>query len=321
MGFALDSANKYGLKVMIDLHGAPRSQNGFDNSGRRGSIQWTQGDSVSQTIVALNKLRDDFSYHPALASIELLNEPFGPNLDMNVVRQFYMDGWGNLRDTQQAIGFHDAFIGVNSWNDWGSGMANLLLDTHHYEIFDNNAVKMGINEHISTACGFGASMATNNKWTIAGEWTGAQTDCAKWLNGRGVGARYDGTFGQGSSYVGSCDGKYVGTVDGLGEADRNNIRSYIQAQMVGFEKAAGWIFWTWRTESSPEWDFKALVEGGVIAQPLDAFGKYPDGVDDRNNNFASADRTYRDRPKHLRVRMHLAAHHLTTQPHDFYDLK
>jgi hypothetical protein len=91
--------------------------------------------------------------------------------------------------------------------------------------------------------------------------------------------------------------------------------------MVGFEKAAGWIFWTWRTESSPEWDFKALVEGGIIAQPLDAFGKYPDGVDDRNNNFASADRTSRDRPKHLRVRMHLAAHHLTTQPHDFYDLK
>lgn len=277
MGFALDSANKYGLKVMIDLHGAPQSQNGFDNSGRRGSVQWTQGESVAQTITALNKLRDDFAYHPALASIELLNEPLGPALDMNVVRQFYMDGWGNLRNTPQVIGFHDAFIGVNSWNDWGSGMSNLLLDTHHYEIFDNGGVRMGINDHISTACGFGASMATNNKWTVAGEWTGAQTDCAKWLNGRGVGARYDGTY-QGSSYVGSCDGKYVGTVDGLGEADRNNIRSYIQAQMVGFEKAAGWIFWTWRTESSPEWDFKALVEGGIIAQPLDAFGKCSDGL-------------------------------------------
>jgi hypothetical protein len=23
----------------------------------------------------------------------------------------------------------------------------------------------------------------------------------------------------------------------------------------------------------PEWDFKALVEGGIIAQPLDAFGE------------------------------------------------
>jgi hypothetical protein len=24
----------------------------------------------------------------------------------------------------------------------------------------------------------------------------------------------------------------------------------------------------------PEWDFKALVEGGIIAQPLDAFGEF-----------------------------------------------
>lgn len=49
---------------------------------------------------------------------------------------------------------------------------------------------MSISDHVSTACAFGASMATNNKWTISGEWTGAQTDCALWLNGRGVGARY-----------------------------------------------------------------------------------------------------------------------------------
>jgi len=37
---------------------------------------------------------------------------------------------------------------------------------------------MSVSEHISTACSFGASMATNNKWTVAGEWTGAMTDCA-----------------------------------------------------------------------------------------------------------------------------------------------
>jgi len=276
LGQALDWANNHGLKVMIDLHGAPGSQNGFDNSGRRGGIGWTQGATVQQTITALNKIRDDHANHPAVAAIELLNEPMGPSLDMNVVRQFYMDGWGNLRDSPVAVTFHDAFEGVNSWNDWGSGMWSLLLDTHHYEIFDDNAVSMGIGEHISTACGFGASMATNNKWTVAGEWTGAQTDCAKWLNGRGIGARYDGTYyndGQGSSYHGSCDGKFTGTVAGFGEADHNNIKSYIQAQLTAFEKAAGWIFWTWHTESAPEWDFKALTEGGLIPQPLDSLDR------------------------------------------------
>lgn len=78
----------------------------------------------------------------------------------------------------------------------------------------------------------------------------AMTDCSKWLNGRGVGARYDGTYnynGQSSSYIGSCDGKYTGTVAGLDATYRDNIGKFIEAQLDGYEKAAGWIFWTWKT--------------------------------------------------------------------------
>jgi glucan 1,3-beta-glucosidase len=179
-GKAVGWAGKHGVKVMLDLHGAPRSQNGFDNSGQlKSTPEWTQGDSVELTLKALNKLRDDFGSNPAVASIELLNEPLGPQLDMDTVRQFYMDGWGNLKNTNVAVTFHDAFEGVTSWNDWGSGMWNLLLDTHHYEVFDSGALAMSPDEHVGTACGFGGQMASNNKWTIAGEWSGALTDCAK----------------------------------------------------------------------------------------------------------------------------------------------
>ena len=81
---------------------------------------------------------------------------------------------------------------------------------------------------------------------MAGEWCGAMTDCAKWLNGRNIGARYDGSY-EGSYYIGSCDGLSVGTVGGMSEETRQNTASFIQAQMVAFEKAAGWIFWTWKT--------------------------------------------------------------------------
>ncbi|KAK4995410.1 hypothetical protein LTR28_000533, partial [Elasticomyces elasticus] len=228
----------------------PGSQNGFDNSGRRGGVGWTQGNTVSQTITALNKIRDDHASHPAVAAIELLNEPMGPSLNMDVVRQFYMDGWGNLQSSKVAITIHDAFEGVTSWNGWGSGMWALLLDTHHYEIFDYGSLGMSPTDHVHTACGFGAQMASNNKWTVAGEWTGALTDCAKWLNGRGKGARYDGTL-DGGSPIGSCAGKYSGTVAGLSDADRGNIRRFIEAQLDAFEKAQGWIFWTWKNEAAP----------------------------------------------------------------------
>ncbi|KAK5110559.1 hypothetical protein LTR62_005751 [Meristemomyces frigidus] len=271
LGQSLDWANNNGIKVMIDLHGAPGSQNGFDNSGRKGTIDWTQGDTVSQTHTALNKIRDDHASHPAVAAIELVNEPMGPSLNMDTVRQFYMDGWGDLDGSNVAVTFHDAFEGVNSWNNWGAGMWALLLDTHHYEVFDDGQLEMGIQDHLSSACAFGESMTQNNKWTIAGEWSGAMTDCAQWLNGRGVGARYDGTYnvnGQGSSYIGSCDGKYSGQVSGLDAADYQNIKSFINAQISAFEKADGWIFWTWKNEAAPEWHFKDLIAGGLVPQPF-----------------------------------------------------
>lgn len=175
LGQALGWAQSNGIMVMIDLHGAPLSQNGFDNSGRRGPIDWTQGDSIQQTHTALNQIRDDHASHPAVAAIELVNEPMGPSLDLATLKQFYMDGWGDLESSHVAITFHDAFEGVNSWNDWGAGMWALLLDTHHYEVFDNAQLQMGISEHLSSACSFGEQMTLNNKWTIAGEWSGAMT--------------------------------------------------------------------------------------------------------------------------------------------------
>lgn len=273
LGNALDWAESAGIKVMIDLHGAPLSQNGFDNSGKRGPIGWGGGDSVSQTHTALNKIRDDHASHPAVAAIELLNEPLASSIGDDTVSQFYMDGWGALENSNVAITIHDAFEGVNAWNSFGSGMWNLLLDTHHYEIFDSGSLGMSPTDHVGESCAFGGQMASNNKWTIAGEWTGALTDCAQWLNGRGVGARYDGSYndnGQTSSYIGSCDGKYSGTVSGLSAADKSNIGHFIEAQLDAFEEAAGWIFWTWKNEAAPEWHMQDLLAAGIFPQPLTA---------------------------------------------------
>jgi len=274
LGRALDWAQGAGLKVMIDLHGAPQSQNGFDNSGQyMTNPNWGQGDSVDYTKKVLNKIRDDMAAHPAVSAIELLNEPLGGKVNVDTIKQFYYDGWGDLRDSNVAITFHDAFQGVTGWNDFGAGMGNLLLDTHHYEIFDTGAVAMDINSHVSTACGFGKQMASTGKPTISGEFTGGITDCAKWLNGKNKGARYDGTF-EGSSKIGDCTGKSTGNVASLSDADKSNIGHFLEAQLDAFEKASGWIFWTWKTEGAPEWDMKDLLANGIFPQPLGS-RKYP----------------------------------------------
>ncbi|KAI7132215.1 hypothetical protein KC343_g16755, partial [Hortaea werneckii] len=84
--------------------------------------------------------------------------------------------------------------------------------------------------------------------------------------GYGIGARYDGTY-PGSSYVGSCeDRNYIET---WSQTLRDDVRGYIEAQLETFERQTeGWIFWTWKTEGSPEWDAQRLIDNGIFPQPL-----------------------------------------------------
>ncbi|KAH8679968.1 1,3-beta glucanase [Tricladium varicosporioides] len=276
----LDNAIKWarnaGLKVMLDLHGAPGSQNGFDNSGKYGSINWQSGDNVKNTLTAIRNLAARYKGDmDVVTSIELLNEPANWGNDMSQVKQFYYDGWGNVRDSNSevAVVIHDAFLDVQSyWNGFmnqASGVNHVILDTHIYQIFSQGEVAMKPCAHVQTACAAGPKVSGTDKWTIIGEWTGAQTDCAKWLNGLGKGARYDGTLPASSQgYYGDCQTKYQGTVDGLLQVDKVNLEYYVEAQLDAYEQHTGWIFWAWKTESAPEWHFQNLTRAGLIPQPL-----------------------------------------------------
>ena len=270
---AIGWARTAGLKVMLDLHGAPGSQNGFDNSGEYGAIEWTQGDTVAQTITAIKNLAERYSGDGDVVTIiQLLNEPAGFALDLNVIKDFYNQGYETVRasNPDTVVCFHDAFEAFDDyWNGFMAGPTNNMLDTHQYQIFSPGEVGRSPAEHVAAACALGPRLASTDKWTVVGEWTGAQTDCAKWLNGLGKGARYDGTLPvDGVAVVGSCDGKYVGTVDALSSDDKNNIRSFIEAQLDAYEQHTGWFFWTWVTESAPEWHMKDLLAGGLFPQPL-----------------------------------------------------
>ena len=122
MDKAIDWARQTGLKVMIDLHGAPGSQNGFDNSGHRTTTPaWGQGDTVKQTLKVLQQISDKYAkaeYQDVVIAIELLNEPLptvGPSVD--TIKQFYRDGFGQVRTVSDTpVVLHDAFQPASSWN-------------------------------------------------------------------------------------------------------------------------------------------------------------------------------------------------------------
>jgi aryl-phospho-beta-D-glucosidase BglC (GH1 family) len=90
------------------------------------------------------------------------------------------------------------------------------------------------------------------------------TDCAKYLNGRGVGSRYDGTYA-GSTRVGSCSG-LTGNAASFSASYKAFLRQTWEAQVITYEKGSGWIMWTWKTEGTDEWSYSAGLEHGWIPQ-------------------------------------------------------
>lgn len=270
-----------GRSKLTTLNTAPGSQNGFDNSGRRGPITWQQRDTIQQTHNAVRGLAQRYAkYTDVVAAIEALNEPSIPGgVNRDQLKQYYYDVWGEVRDSSKdtTVVLHDGFEPVDSWNGFmnaASGVWYVMMDTHHYQVFDNSLLAQNIDGHVASACQFGKQHLRNvDKWTVVGEWTGALTDCAKYLNGKGIGARYDATYA-GSPYFGSCAGKSTGSVAALSDMDKTNIRRFIEAQLDAYEMATGWLFWTWKTEGAPEWDMQQLIAGGVFPQPVTA-RQYP----------------------------------------------
>ena len=121
---------------------------------------------------------------------------------------------------------------------------------------------MSFNQHVSTVCNKQGALSSFDLWTIVGEWTPAYTDCARYLNGRGIGARYDGSY-PGSSYIGSCSSK-TGTGDTFSNEYKSHLRSFWEAQVISYEKGAGWIMWTWKAEEAHEWSYQAGLDFGWI---------------------------------------------------------
>ncbi|KAG1757219.1 glycoside hydrolase family 5 protein [Suillus lakei] len=252
------------LKLVIDLHGAPGSQNGFDNSGQRMSYPtWhsnqTNVDRTNAIIKTIISMVD--SEYETVPIIAPLNEPAGFDGDdvLTVVKQYWKDSYPYDSSTESNTVelIHDAFQSLSYWDGFMvDGYDGVAMDTHIYQMFSDEQVAYNYSQHIEEACSHGSSLADFDLWIIVGEWTPASTDCAKWLNGRGTGARYDGSI---SDY-------------------KTFMRQYWEAQVISYEKGSGWIQWTWKAENADDWSYQAGLKYGWIPQdPTDL--EYPDICD------------------------------------------
>lgn len=285
---AVGWAKKHGLKVILDLHGAPGSQNGFDNSGQKDALNWHRSTTnVARTNAVIKRLAKQFANQAdVVSSIAPLNEPasFKDRAGMlPVVKQYWETSYqsirypyGNATKGNALELIHDAFDPLKNWQGFMKYPAyeGVAMDTHIYQMFSNEGNARSEEQHIRNACDEATELASyNTLWVIVGEWTTSPNDCAKYLNGRGKGARYDGSY-PGSPRVGSC-AKLTTDARNFSKAYKTTLRKMYEAQVSTFEKAAkGWVYWTWKTEQAPEWSYSAgLANGWIPVDPTER--RYP----------------------------------------------
>ncbi|KAJ7475829.1 glycoside hydrolase family 5 protein [Mycena latifolia] len=300
---ALNWAKQHNVHVILDLHGAPGSQNGFDNSGQRTSTPvWANNPAnVSRTVDTLAFVAENVG--GLVDIIELLNEPaaFSSSEFASTLRQFWQDGYGAVRSSGGAsnqVMIGDGFLGVDSWTNFLTypSAQGVMMDyvgrclplchlaylqfQHEYQIFSPSELSRSFDDHISFACSSMTDLtnfAKGNIWTVVGEWSTAVTDCTLWLNGRGVGSRWDGTYFGPTTPLGSCAG-WTGSYANFSSDYKTFLRKYWEVQVTMGENVQGWLFWTWKAENSDEWSYQKGLEGGWIPQdPTNRL--YPDICD------------------------------------------
>ncbi|KAG0318902.1 exo-1,3-beta-glucanase [Podila horticola] len=273
-------AKKYSCDVHLVLQGVPGSQNGFDNSGRRGGVHWQDSaknfDRSIEAIKVLAQISNESE--GVVAAIEVVNEPLGLKLGKTTVKYFYDTAYKAIRllSSDVPIVFHNAFYDLADWTTDTSLRSelwkNVYLDIHIYQWTMADFLKMSEDEHIKKAAEDGQIIANSNRTirTMCGEFSLAITDCTLWLNGLGKGAAYDGSYSDPDVVPvvhGTCEGKNDYSTPNY----KDFLKKFFAAQRDAYEKSgSGWFFNNFKTEQAGVWNYIELVKAGVIPTEWDS---------------------------------------------------
>ena len=212
--WALDTAQKYNIKVLLDVHAVKDSQNGYDNSGLSNRTVWTDEnnfnhwdtavgdwigtfdmntwsypeinqDNLDWALDTIQGLLDTWGTHDALYAIEPVNEPWWAT-DLDTLKDFYRNVRNLMRDQQPHLKFvfHDSFhFDGNTWNDLfaDDDIENVVMDTHEYYAWWEKRGDIGL---YCDDYGAVMNMAQYVKYDVwVGEWSLATDVCALWLGG------------------------------------------------------------------------------------------------------------------------------------------
>lgn len=292
---AIQWARKYGIRINLDLHAVPGSQNGWNHSGRLGSINVLEGPmgyaNAQRTLDYIRILAEFISqpeYRNVVTMFSILNEPDGTHMGQDVLSSFYYQAYQIVRNASGTgegngpyVGLHDGFFTRDQWAGFLPNSDRVALDDHPYICFGGQS-SAPMSSYATTPCGNWGILVNTSMGafglTVAGEFSNAVTDCGLWLNGVDQGTRYEGDWvGGASSSQGSCT---IWTdYRNYDQPTKAAIKTFALASMDALQN---WFFWTWKIGASnvtgqiesPAWSYQlGLQQGWMPHDPRDAVGQ------------------------------------------------
>lgn len=160
---AIEYCRKYGLRVKLDMHGAPGSQNGWNHSGRQGSIAWLEGADGTKNGNRAHEIHEQLAtffaqdrYKSVVTIYGLANEPMMLKLDVEAVINWNTKAISIIRKSglkDAKIAFADGFLNLGKWKTIMQDVDdNLLLDTHQYTVFNTGQIGLPHREKLNFVC-------------------------------------------------------------------------------------------------------------------------------------------------------------------------
>ncbi|GJR51157.1 probable glucan 1,3-beta-glucosidase A [Tanacetum coccineum] len=147
-------AEKYNLKVILDLHAAPGSQNGFEHSATRdGLIEWGITDeNIQETVRVIEFFTTRYAAFPSLYAVELINEPHASGVPVSVLNKYYDAGYKAVRKHAP-----NAFVilatrlsgDAKEFFPLAKGMQKVVIDVHYYNLFSDIFNDMTVEQNIN----------------------------------------------------------------------------------------------------------------------------------------------------------------------------
>ncbi|KAI8975905.1 glycoside hydrolase [Trametes punicea] len=279
-------ARKYGLRVLLDLHTIPGSQNGYNHSGKLGSLNWLNGPmglaNAERSLDYIRSIAEFVSqpeYKDVVQMFGILNEPFLPTIGRDPIESFYLRAYEMVRNITglgegngPMISIHDGFDALSNWVGFLPGADRLVIDDHPYFAFDGQPNREPVNITADGSDGtllggkwplqacnaWGVSMNNSRQnfgVTVAGEFSNAINDCGLWVVGIGVPANFGPDCG------------YWMDASQWSDATKQGLLNFALASM---DALGDWFFWTWKigastttnTVQAPLWSYKLGLEGG-----------------------------------------------------------